>query len=113
MIEIGGKEFPLIFNYDAIAKVEAKYDASILVVQEDMARIEKVYDLLEAALGGEFTIDQLKSAKLPPVLALQGIIQSALYVAYFGDTMPEDEKSEEKPKGAKSKKKPKRQKPLK
>ncbi len=91
MIEISGKEFPLIFSFDAIASVEAEYDLSILDVQQDMGRIDKIYTMLAAALPEEFTKEKLAKEKLPPVLVLQGLIQEALYVAYFGTEAPKDE----------------------
>lgn len=96
MIKIGGDDFPLIFSFDAIANVEAEFDKPILTVQEDMSRIETVYSLLVAALGGKFTKKQLTKESLPPVLALQGLIQKALYLAYFGTDAPKEDKETKK-----------------
>ena len=105
IISISGKQLPLVFNFDAIAKIEAKYDASVLAVQEDMSRIEKIYDFLEAGLGGEVSIEELKKAELPPILKLQGLIQQALYIAYFGHEKPKEKKAKDpKKKQAKRKK---------
>lgn len=81
---ISGKEFPLVFSFDAIAKLEAHYNDSIMSAQEGMDRIEKVYIFLEAALNGAFTLDQLKDEELPPVLVIAGLLTRALTVAYFG-----------------------------
>jgi len=101
MIEIGGKEYPLIFNYDAIAQIEAKYDASILDVALDMSRIEKQFDFLVAALGGKFTLKDLKAADLPPFVEVVSAMQESLQAAYFGDEVP-TEAPEDKTKEKKS-----------
>lgn len=84
VIQISGKEFPLVFSFDAIAKLEDHYNDSIMSAQEGMDRIEKVYIFLEAALNGAFTLEQLKDEKLPPVLVIAGLLTRTLTVAYFG-----------------------------
>ena len=84
-IKISGKSYPLIFDYDAIAKVEAARDQSILEIQERIERIDVLFDLLEAGLGGAFTKDDLKTAKLPPVLEIGARLRQANVTAYFGD----------------------------
>ena len=89
-IEISGKSYPLVFNYDAIAQIESKYDASILDVALDMSRIEKQFDFLVAALNGQFTIEELKAAKLPPFVEVVSAMQDALHMAYFGDEVPDN-----------------------
>lgn len=96
LIKINGDELPLIFSYDAIAKIEAKYDDSILSIQEDMGRIEKTYSFLEAALNGAKTFKELKKAELPPVLEITETLRSALGVAYFGGDSIADAKAEDK-----------------
>lgn len=98
LIEISGEQFPLIFSFDAIAVIETEFDKSILKIQEDLSRIDTVYSLLSACLPAKFTKQQLAKEKLPPVLVLQGLIQKALYLAYFGDTEPpEDKEAKKKP----------------
>lgn len=104
MIEISGKEFPLVFSFDAIASIESQYDASVLEVQEDMSRIDKIYSMLVAALNGAFTKDELKDQDLPPVLVIQGLLKQALVIAYFGDEIPSGQDEDAKKKPAQKKK---------
>ncbi len=101
MIEISGKEFPLVFSFDAIASIEAEFDQPLLMAADQIgARIEKTYFFLAAALGGEFTKEQLSNEKLPPLLITIERLQRALNVALFGVEVldEEPEKPKKKPK---------------
>ena len=94
MIKISGESYPLIFNYDAIAQIESKYDAAILDVALDMSRIEKQFDFLVAALGGKFILEELKAAQIPPITDVVELLGQALNLAYFGGEVIEDEAPE-------------------
>lgn len=96
LIEISGEQYPLVFSFNAIAKIESHYDETLLTAQEDLTRIDKVYRFLEASLNGKFTLEELAEKELPPVLKIIGLVRQSLQLAYFGNTTPEDDK-EEKP----------------
>lgn len=95
VIEIDGKEYPLVFTYDAIAKIEAKYDQVIADVQTRLPRVDVMLDLLNAALVGYK--GELGQAEIPPLIATQMLLQKALYIAYYGVSDP-DKQTEDAPK---------------
>ncbi len=102
-IKISGASYPLIFSYDAITKIETKYDRTIGEVQAQMPRVSVVVDLLDAALVGYK--DDIMEADVPPLIETQMLIQKALHVAYFGTETADniEDKIREK-KGTKKKK---------
>lgn len=95
-IEINGQSYPLIFDYNAIAKIESGYGQSIGEVQLDLPKVAVLFDLLDAALVG-FDGD-LKTATVPPLKVIQERLQKALFIAYYGTAELEElEADEEKP----------------
>ena len=102
-IEISGKSYPLIFSFDAIAKVEAEHDRLITEVQLDMPRVSVILCLLNAALVG-FDGELSGNDDLPPIIETQLLIQKALHIAYFGNELTEELEKEDAKKDAKKKK---------
>lgn len=94
-IKINGQPYPLIFNFDAISKIESGYGKTILEVQAELPKITVLVDLLDAALVG--FDDDLRDAEIPPLVETQMLIQKALHVAYYG-TQTIEELTEDKTK---------------
>jgi len=94
-IEISGKSYPLIFTFDAIAKIEAEFDQLITEIQARLPRAGVMVALLKVALVG--FEDDLMEAEIPPVIETQLLIQKAIHIAYFGaEATKEFEKADKK-----------------
>lgn len=105
-IVISGKLYPLIFSFDAIAKVEAEHDQLITEIQGRLPRADVMVSLLEASLVG--FDGNLMEAEIPPVIETQLLIQKAIHIAYFGAKVTKEFEKSDKKANAKKNKPPKK-----
>ncbi len=94
MIMISGKEYPLVFSFDAIAKIETEFNQTIMDAQVNLGRAEVLQKFLKASTSGAYS-GPIEVDVLPPLLICQQLVQRALHIAYFGTEATEQLESEE------------------
>jgi len=101
-IEMGGREYTLIFDWDALAQLREHYGSSYesamtkACLENNTTELARILEIGLRAQNSELTKESIKEMS-PPVLVVGGAIVDALNVAYYGPTGAPSEVGEENP----------------